>query len=41
MTDKIGAPGKFQVEELDDETYGGLAFYGVFGDYTQVPVPVC
>ena len=41
VTGRLGAPSKFHVEELDDETYGGLSVYGVFGDYSQVPTPTC
>jgi len=41
LTARLGMEEQFLVEELDDETYSGVSVYGVFGDYSLLPTPVC
>jgi len=41
VTTRLGVQSKVAVEELDDETYSGLAVYSLFGDYSTLPVPTC
>ena len=32
---------KFEVEEMDDETYTGMLIYKPWGDYSEMPVMTC
>ena len=41
ILDRLRMEDSFRVEEHDDETYTGVSAYGVFGDLTGLPRPVC
>lgn len=36
-----GLEHKFEVEEMDDETYSGMLIYKPWGDYTELPMMTC
>jgi len=41
LTESEGMDHKFEIQEMDDETYTGMLIYKPFGDYTLMPMMKC
>ena len=41
LTHSEGLEDKFDIEEMDDETYSGILIYKPWGDYSEIPMMTC
>ena len=41
LTHSEGLEDKFEIIEMDDETYSGILIYKPWGDYTTLPMMTC
>ena len=41
LTHKEDIENKFEIEEMDDETYSGVAQFKPWGDYSDLPLMEC
>ena len=41
LAESEGLADKFEIMEMDDETYSGILVYKPWGDYSEIPVMTC
>ena len=41
LTESEGLEDKFEIIEMDDETYSGILIYKPWGDYSELPMMKC
>ena len=41
IVESEGLVDKFEIMEMDDETYSGVVPYKVWGDYSKIPLLTC
>ena len=41
MTKREGIEDKFEIEEMDDETYSGIGQFKPWGDFSDLPLMEC
>ena len=41
LTHSEGLEDKFEIIEMDDETYSGILIYKPWGDYSELPMMKC